>query len=610
MTILFQEKKGDFLPFLQGWKFPYCFSQTSIVMIVDRPSLSKDRTHLLNYLWSIQNSNGYIRDEDVKSCASILDISEIELEGVISFYHFFHRKPAGKHIIYLNNSIVSEVKGFERIREAFERETGGRFGGVDPSGQFGLYETACIGLSDVEPAALIDFHPFTNLNSMKVRSIIASLKQGKDPAEICDEVPDHVRYKPSDDKAIFLRDYHPGTSVYKLPKMSPEAVIEEIKKSGLKGLGGAFFPTGLKWEFCRKEKDTPKYIICNADEGEPGTFKDRVLLQLYPGLILEGMIIAGYVTGATEGYVYLRAEYMWMKKEMEETIQYFRRRGLLGKDIAGIKGFDFDIRLQMGAGAYVCGEETALMNSLEGKRGEPRSKLSFPTEKGLFNKPTIINNVETFAAAGRIIELGAEHFLKTGTPDSPGTKLISVSGDCHLPGIYEIEWGTPVSELLEMCEADDPYFIQSSGPSGDCISSKEIHRKIHFKDLKCGGSFMIFNRNRDILEILRNFTDFFKHESCGICTPCRAGNFLVQRKLEKLKRGLAFQSDLDDIRKWGNIITVNSRCGLGKMSTNALTLALDKFPDYFHAKIKENPEGLNKAFDLEQAVLEYEKFKD
>jgi [NiFe] hydrogenase diaphorase moiety large subunit len=570
--------------------------------------LSLDRTELLDYLWEVQNTHGYIRAEDIEVCSRALGISAIEVEGVISFYHFFHRQPSGQFTIYLNNSPVSECKGFERVREAFEMATGGKFNGVDPSGQWGLFETACIGLSDLEPAALINFHPFTNLNSLKVKDIVARLKQGASPADICDAVPDHIRSIPEGDRAILLRDYDPGNALMRLREHSPESVLEEIRKSGLRGMGGAFFPTGIKWEACRKDPESPKYIFCNADEGEPGTFKDRILMNSMPGLMLEGMAIAGYAVGSSSGAIYLRAEYTWMKDRLQHTIDHFRKMNLLGENICGIEGFDFDIRLQLGAGAYVCGEETAMLNSLEGKRGEPRNKRFFPTERGYLQKPTVINNVETFCAAARIIQLGADHYLKTGTPASPGTKLLSVSGDCRLPGIYEIEWGVTVREILGKCEADRPRFIQISGPSGECISMDDADRTIALDDLVSEGSIMIFSRSRDILDILRNYNRFFKHESCGLCTPCRAGNFILEKKLDLFAARLARQSDIEDVRSWGNIMKLTCRCGLGKTAPNALLLAQDRFPEYFKSIVNQNPERLNKGFSLKDAVREYDRF--
>jgi len=396
---------------------------------------------------------------------------------------------------------------------------------------------------------------------------------------------------------------------------SPEEIIKDVLDSGLRGRGGAGFPTGMKWKYTGAEKEPVKYIVCNADEGEPGTFKDRVLISSQAKSMIEGMMICGYTIGAEYGIIYLRGEYRWLKPKLDEAIDDYRKKGLLGKDCGNIKGFHFDIRVQMGAGSYVCGEETALLESLEGKRGEPRTKWFFPVEKGYLQLPTVINNVETFCAAARILEMGAEQYMQMGIPGSPGTKLISVSGDCKFPGIYEIEWGMTVAELLELCEADDPYYIQVSGPSGECISIKEKYRRISMldllarKDIRCGGSFMIFNKQRDLVKVLLNFSEFFKSESCGICTPCRAGNFIIQRKLERLDNGLANEKDLEELKSWGTIMKNTSRCGLGKTATNSLIFSMEKFADYFRSKLDKEYNGLNLKFDMEEATEDYEKYK-
>ena len=572
-----------------------------------RSDLPANRVQLLDFLWKAQNEHGFIRPEDIQAAADALDISTIDVQGVVTFYHFLTLQPRGQFTIYLNNSPVAESKGFERMKKAFEMATGTHINGVDPSGQFGLFETACIGLSDMEPSALINFHPFTNLNSLKVREIIAQLKQGADPADICDEVPDHIRFTPGD-RTVLLREYTPGISLSKLKDHEPESVLAEIKKSGLRGMGGAFFPTGIKWESCRKDPESPKYIFCNADEGEPGTFKDRVLLNSMPGLVLEGMAIAGSAVGSEEGVCYLRAEYKWLQDMIQNVIDHFVKMNLLGKNISGIEGFNFNIRIQLGAGAYVCGEETAMLNSIEGKRGEPRNKRFFPTERGYLQKPTVINNVETFCCAARILQLGADHYLEAGTPTSPGTKLLSVSGDCRLPGIYEIPMGTTVREVLEKCEADRPNFIQVSGPSGECLSIDEADRVFSMDDLNRGGSFMVFSRSRDILNILRNYNHFFRSESCGLCTPCRAGNFIIEKKLELFASKLAQQGDVDDVKSWGEIMKLTCRCGLGKTAAGSLLMAQDKFPAYFETIVDQNPERLSKGFSLKDAVREYDEF--
>ena len=571
------------------------------------------RTQLLNQLWDLQRSVGYISDEAIRALAARFGCAEVEVEGVVSFYHFFHRRPTGKYTIYLNNSIVSDLKGFSRIRETFERETGATFGSVDRTGTFGLFTTPCIGLSDQEPAALINFYPFTNLNAIKVKDIVAKLKAGTLPQAICDTPVDNIRHRP--EKSLFFRETIHGATLAKLEALGPDGVIGELKKSELAGRGGAYYPTWKKWEAAKVQPATPKVVVCNADEGEPGTFKDRVLMNTQAASLIEGIIVCGYTIGAVKGIIYLRGEYWWLKPKLDEVIGRYHAAGLLGKDCAGIKGFDFDIRIQMGAGSYVCGEETALLESLEGKRGEPRTKWFFPVERGYLQLPTVINNVETFCAAARIIEMGAAEYLQLGIPGSPGTKLISVSGDCKLPGLYEIEWGMTVAELLELCEADDPYYIQISGPSGECISIKEKFRRISMldllarKDLRCGGSFMIFNKQRNLVKVLINYADFFKHESCGICTPCRSGNLIIQRKLEQLSNGMATEADLQELKSWGTIIKNTSRCGLGKTATNSLIYALDKFRDYFVQRLDKDFDGLNREFDLEAATKEYEKYK-
>ncbi|MEK6781417.1 MAG: NAD(P)H-dependent oxidoreductase subunit E [Bacteroidota bacterium] len=581
----------------------------------NRFSVEPARSGLLSELWRLQLLNKHISRESIKSLARQHELAEIEVEGVTSFYHFFHQKPAGKHTVYINNSIISELKGFERIRETLERETGAHLNSVDPSGTFGLFATPCIGLSDQEPAALIDFYPFTNLNALKAKEIIQKLKQGKLPEDLCDAPQDNIRYTPHNNRTLFFAPYERGQAIKQLSGLGPDGVIGQLRLAELSGRGGAAFPTWKKWDTCRTYKDSPKFIVCNADEGEPGTFKDRVLLNNQPGSVLEGMIIAGYAVGASYGIIYLRGEYRWLLTKLENEIVAFHDKGILGSDVGGIKGFNFDIRIEVGAGAYVCGEETALLESIEGKRGEPRTKWYYPVEKGYLQLPTVVNNVETFAAAARLLQLGSSEYLKRGIPGSPGTKLISVSGDCKLPGIYEIEWGMTVAELLDVCGAEDPFFIQVSGPSGECISLKEKYKRISMldlmaqKDIRCGGSFMIFNSHRDLVHILMNFSEFFKHESCGVCTPCRAGNFIIERKLERLNNGLADMNDLKELKSWGTIMKSASRCGLGKTASNTIIQSLEKFDDYFKARFSETDNSTYKKFNHSASVAEYEQYK-
>lgn len=559
----------------------------------------KDRNFLLDHLWQLQNARGYLSAEDVQQTAATFGISAVDVEGVVSFYHFFQRQPAGKYTIYLNNSILSCFSGFERVKAAFEKETGAPLGGTDPTSTFGFFETSCIGLSDREPAALINFHPFTELTPQMVRRIIKCLKAGKTVAELADTIEEKIQYKSEGKQAILLRPFIPGAALQKLQNYTPDQVIEMVKESGLSGRGGAFFPTGIKWELGRKATGQSKYIVCNADEGEPGTFKDRAMLNLMPELLLEGMLVAGYAVGATEGIIYLRAEYTWLLPKLSKALELYRQKGFLRQGV-------FDIRVQLGAGAYICGEETALLESLEGKRGEPRLKNVFPTEKGFLGQPTIVNNVETFCAAARIVELGVEAFKSLGSQKSTGTKLLSVAGDCKRPGLYEIAWGMTVADLLELCGAENPKYIQLSGPSGELISMKEKNRLISLEDLRCGGSVMVFSAKRDLFTILQNFSRFFAYESCGLCMPCRAGNPQLLHLIEKMQQGHATTHDLDRALNWSSIIKHSSRCGLGQTSPNSLEQAIQKFPQLFRRRLQKN-EQFNPDFDLAQATQAYNR---
>ena len=389
-------------------------------------------------------------------------------------------------------------------------------------------------------------------------------------------------------------------------KIPPEQIIEELKTSSLRGRGGAGFPTGLKWEFCRAAVEKERYIFCNADEGEPGTFKDRVLLEEHPELLIEGMILAAYAVGASEGIIYLRGEYRYLKKEIEKVIASYRKYNFLGSNIAAKNPFDFDIYVHLGAGAYICGEETALIHSIEGKRGEPSTKVVFPVEKGYKDKPTVVNNVETLCAVPRILEMGIDKWLSLGTEKTPGTKILSVSGDCKNEGIYEIEWGMNFREFLELVGAKNPKMIQWSGPSGNALSKVDFDRNICGEDLICGGSVMIFDESRDIPTILKHFSDFFVDESCGICVPCRTGNFLLNKKIDKMITGVATKRDMMDIKEWSKIIKTTSRCGLGQMSSNSLNDAIEKFPEVFE-KYMADESACKTSFSLEKATAEYDQ---
>ena len=362
----------------------------------------------------------------------------------------------------------------------------------------------------------------------------------------------------------------------KAVKLNPEEITEMVKHSGLKGRGGAGFPTSVKWQLAAAAKSDKKYVVCNADEGEPGTFKDRYLLYQHTDKLLDGMTIAAYVLGAKKGYIYLRGEYMYLKNMLLEKIEKRKEENLLGEDILG-KGIEFDIELRMGAGAYVCGEETALIESLEGNRGEARNRPPFPTDVGLQNHPTTVNNVETFIDSALICAQGADWFKDHGTDQSTGTKLFSVSGDCEDPGIYELPYGITIRDMLSEVGGEDAKAVQVGGAGGQCIPAKQFDRKISYEDVPSGGSIIVFGPDRDMLKVAKNFMEFFVEESCGQCTPCREGNPKLLEGIEMLEQGRCSSSYLDELIKLGETMQVSSKCGLGQSSPNAFLSIVENF---------------------------------
>ncbi len=354
-------------------------------------------------------------------------------------------------------------------------------------------------------------------------------------------------------------------------------IIQTIRDSGLKGRGGAGFPTGVKWNLAASAQGDRKFVICNADEGEPGTFKDRVLLSDYAENLFGGMILAGYAIKAGEGIIYLRGEYEYLVAGLTEKLAKFRKEGLLGKDVAGKKGFDFDIRIQMGCGAYVCGEETALIESLEGHRGEPRNRPPFPVTVGFLGCPTAVNNVETFITALRVAERGADWFKKFGTEKSAGTKLFSVSGDCGKPGVYEFPFGISVKDLLQKVEGENAKAVQVGGASGRCVARSEFASTLAFEDIPTGGSIIVFGPERDMLEVAKNFMEFFVEESCGQCTPCRYGTETILEGIHLLEKGKCSVRYLKELLSLGETMQIASKCGLGQSAPNAFISIIQNF---------------------------------
>ncbi len=354
-------------------------------------------------------------------------------------------------------------------------------------------------------------------------------------------------------------------------KMSKEKIIQEILESGLKGRGGAGFPTGLKWKYTAAEKSNEKYVVCNADEGEPGTFKDREILDKVSNKVHGGMAIAGKAIGAKKGYVYLRGEYRYLLPKLMAELEDFH------KMISEI-GYDFNIEYRMGSGAYICGEESALFESIEGNRGEPRNKPPYPTSSGLFGKPTSINNVETLVTAMMILKHGSKDFLKYGTNDSRGSKVFSVSGDTPTPGIFELELGMTVQQFVNVFGDGDAKAVQVGGASGFCVPRKKFAETIiGFEGVPTGGSMKLFNSSRSMYNVLHNYLDFFAEESCGQCTPCRVGCQQLLKGIEMVKKGDVKSTYLNELVKLADTMKIAAKCGLGQSVGNAFKSIVGNF---------------------------------
>jgi [NiFe] hydrogenase diaphorase moiety large subunit len=559
-----------------------------------------DPARLLDILEGVQHRFGHVDDEAVAAIARDVGRHPVEVRSTLSFYAFLNSEPRGRYRIRLSKTPVSLIKGAEAVARAFETAVGASLGETSADGLFTVEWTSDIGMGDQEPACLVNGLVLTLLTPADVPGIIEALRGcareagGEDDgahgypldAPRALALP-NAEVRPSLARAgpLLSGPVEAGAGVKAALAMTPDQVIETVTKARLLGRGGAGFPTGLKWRLTRRAAGSEHYIVCNADEGEPGTFKDRVLLSDFPDLVLDGMTIAGYALGGREGLLYLRGEYAYLRGPLEAQLARRRRDGLLGKAVLGREGFDFDIRLQLGAGAYICGEESSLLDSLEGKRGSPRDRPPFPTDRGYLGQPTAIDNVETLACAARILERGAAWFTDLGTQKSAGTKLMSVSGDCPRPGVYEVPFGVTVNELLDMVGAPEAAFVQVSGPSGQAVAPKDFGRRLAYEDLSTGGSTMVFGPGRDVLAIALQFADFFVDESCGYCTPCRVGTHQLRASMETILAGRATLADIAATRGLAEMVERMSRCGLGQTAPNPILTTMLNFPELYEARL-------------------------
>ncbi len=558
------------------------------------PFVHLGRSGLLPALHAAQQVYGWLSEPVAAEVARSLHIPLADVHGVIEFYTLFYNKPVGKRIIRVCTDVVCGLRDGDRVLRHLSAHHGLRQGNTSSDGSVTVEPSPCLGLCEQAPAALVNDQAETNINLSpdsyelgRPRSIVggslrlltANCGQGTTTLE------QHGEYK----------------ALTRVLKMHPPAIVAEVKASGLVGRGGAAFPTGVKWEGAAKADSRTKYVVCNADESEPGTFKDRILLLDDPHTLIEGMLIAGYAIGANKGYIYLRGEYPYILPVLEAALTEARMAGYLGKNLFNTE-FSFDIEVRLGAGAYICGEETALFESIEGKRGFPRVKPPFPTTVGLFGKPTVINNVETLFNVPLIITKGAAEYRKLGTEKSPGPKLFCVSGDVNRPGVYELPFGATLGELLEMSGGveggKELQAVLFGGAAGAFATNAHLDVKLTFEDLRAAGLplgsgvVMVFDETRDLRDVFARLGKFFAHESCGKCYPCQMGTERQKEILERVSRGKILAGDVERLQDVGWTMTEASLCGLGQTAAGAVLSAIKLWPALFQAPVrKENKPG-------------------
>jgi [NiFe] hydrogenase diaphorase moiety large subunit len=542
------------------------------------------RSALIPVLEEVQRQYNYISEYVMQVVADILDIHPVEVYGVVSFYSFLGHNPKGRFIIRLCQTISCDMQGKERVARQLENDLGIQFGETTPDGNFTLEWANCLGMCDQGPAMLVNDRIYTQVTPETVHDILEECRSSFGVYASSEQKVLNIKH--ADTKGMTFTKVDGKAGLEKAVKLDPAQVIAEVGKSGLKGRGGAGFPTSTKWQLAADIHDPLKYVVCNADEGEPGTFKDRTILTHFPDRVFEGMTIASHAITASRGIVYLRGEYAYLHALLEERLEQRRKAGLLGKNILGKTGFDFDIEIRMGAGAYVCGEETALIESLEGQRGEPRNRPPFPVNTGFMDHPTTVNNVETFAWVPCIMVKGSDWFKKIGTEKSDGLKLFSVSGDCEKQGVFEFPLGITIHEMLNKVGGRNTKAVQVGGAAGYCIPADEFDRTLSFEDLTTGGSIIVFGPERDMLDVAKNFMEFFVDESCGQCTPCREGNKRLLEGIEMLEQGQCSMKYLHELCRLGQTMQLASKCGLGQSSPNAFLSIVKSFKDELMGRVE------------------------
>jgi len=541
------------------------------------------RSGLLPALQAAQKVYGWLSEPVVAEIARSLHTPLADVDGVIEFYTLFNGKPVGKRIIRVCTHQACGLKDGEGLLHHLCAHHGIEPGQTTPDGSLTIEASPCLGLCEQAPAALVNDQAETNINFKT-----DSYELGRPGSIVGGSL--HLLTAHCGRGTTSLVQYGEYSALSKALKMQPAAVVDEVKASGLVGRGGAAFPTGIKWEGAARADGPVKYVVCNADESEPGTFKDRVLLLDDPHSVIEGMLIAGYAIGSQSGVIYVRGEYPYILPVLENALTEARQAGYLGGNIQG-SGFSFEIEVRLGAGAYICGEETALFESIEGKRGFPRVKPPFPTTYGLFGKPTVINNVETLFNIPLIISKGATDYRKIGTDKSPGPKLFCLSGDVVRAGVYEVPFGVTLRELLGMAGGvtggKKLQAVLFGGAAGAFATSAHLDVRLTFEDLRAAGLplgsgvVMVFDETRDLRAAFDRLGHFFAHESCGKCYPCQMGSQRQAEILHRIAAGRMLAGDLERLQDVGWTMTDASLCGLGQTAAGAILSAIKLWPEMF-----------------------------
>ena len=550
------------------------------------------RAALLPALHAAQQFHGWIPEAVASEVGRALGVPLADVSGVIDFYEMLSGEPLGRTVARVCAAPVCALAGSDELANALCRHLKVAPGEVSSDGEFTVEHAPCLGLCDHAPALLVGETAQGQGDPRQAAAICA-----RSTAKPISFVGGDIRILTGNcgrGHPTSFADYSSGGGYAGLRKavtMTPQDVVAELKVAGLVGRGGAAFPTGIKWEGAAKAAGQPKYIVCNADESEPGTFKDRILMEEDPHRTIEGMIIAAHAVGASQGYVYVRGEYPHAFKVMSEAVAEARQAGIIGANILG-SGLNFDIEMRLGAGAYICGEETALLESIEGKRGFPRIKPPFPTTHGLFGKPTVINNVETFCNVPLIMERGATEYRKIGTEHSPGPKLFCVSGQIQRPGLYEVPFGITLRHLLldlagGLKQGRKLQAVLMGGAAGAFAAEKDLDVILSFENLSAAGlplgsgSVTVFDDSADLRDVLKRLAHFFADESCGKCYPCQLGARRQYEILDRTAAGHSLAGDRERLSDVGGTMIDASLCGLGQTAATAVLSAIKLWPEMF-----------------------------